>query len=154
MEGPRLDPDQAPLGSHSRGADSATAVLNPLVRLPAEDRSKQIDEAQDRAPTVVDLADLVEAGYQTDVVTAVDSLTRRVSEPYEDYIGRVAQNEVARRVKVADLRENLANNQRRPEAPGNAERIDRYEAALVRLAASTRNDGGARPTPGRERRGR
>ena len=100
--------------------------------------------------TYLDLADLVEAGYRTDVVTAVDSLTRRVSEPYEDYIGRVAQNEVARRVKVADLRENLANNQRRPEAPGNAERIDRYEAALARLAASTRNDGGARPTPGQD----
>ena len=56
--------------------------------------------------TNLELRDLVEAGYQTDVVTAVDSLTRRVSEPYEDYIERVVENEVARRVKVADLREN------------------------------------------------
>jgi len=85
--------------------------------------------------TDLDLRDLVEAGYQTDVVTAVDSLTRRVCEPYEEYIERVAENEVARRVKIADLRENLANNQRLPKAPGNAERIDRYEAALARLAA-------------------
>jgi (p)ppGpp synthase/HD superfamily hydrolase len=85
--------------------------------------------------TALDLRDLVEAGYQTDVVTAVDSLTRRVSESYEDYIERVAENEVARRVKIADLNENLANNQRLREAPGNAERIDRYEAALARLAA-------------------
>ena len=53
---------------------------------------------------------------------------------YEDYIERVAENEVARRVKIADLRENLANNQRLLEAAGNAERIDRYEAALARLA--------------------
>jgi hypothetical protein len=31
-------------------------------------------------------------------------------DSYEHYIDRVAANEIARPVKVADLRENLANN--------------------------------------------
>jgi hypothetical protein len=45
----------------------------------------------------------------------------------------VAGNEIARRVKLADLRENLANNRRLPTSPENAERIARYERALERL---------------------
>ncbi len=85
--------------------------------------------------TDLKLSDLVEAGYQTDVVAAVDSLTRRDNEPYEDYIERVGENEIARRVKTADLRDNLANNRRAPQAPGNAKRIERYESALARLDA-------------------
>ena len=85
--------------------------------------------------TDIELHELIEAGYPVEVVGAIDSLTRRVSESYDDYIERVAANQVGRRVKIADLRENLANNRRSPEAPGNAERIARYEFAMVRLGA-------------------
>ena len=54
------------------------------------------------------------------------------------YIARVAENELARRVKVDDLRENLANNLRSPSNPGNAERIERYRRALGQLGATER----------------
>jgi (p)ppGpp synthase/HD superfamily hydrolase len=84
------------------------------------------------------LQDLVQAGYSSELVTAIDTLTHRPTESYSDYIERVATNDVARRVKVADLMENLANNLRSPTEPGNAERIARYELALARL------DGGRR----------
>ena len=40
------------------------------------------------------------------------------------------------KVKIADLEENLANNRRSPLATGNADRIRRYEAALVRLRST------------------
>jgi (p)ppGpp synthase/HD superfamily hydrolase len=80
--------------------------------------------------------DLVEAGYPPELVAAIDSLTHHYGESYEEYIERVAANELARRVKIADLDENLANNRRSPESAGNAERIARYEAALARLGAS------------------
>jgi (p)ppGpp synthase/HD superfamily hydrolase len=85
----------------------------------------------------LELADLVEAGYPPSVVRAIDCITHHESETYEDYIERVASSEVARRVKIADLRENLANNRRRPWGPGNAERIVRYERALARLHCPT-----------------
>ncbi|MGO9873539.1 MAG: GTP pyrophosphokinase [Acidimicrobiia bacterium] len=80
-----------------------------------------------------EVRDLVDAGYPAEVVAAVDSLTHRTDESYEDYIERLAANEVARRVKIADLTENLANNRLFPDAPANADRIARYEAALARL---------------------
>jgi hypothetical protein len=85
--------------------------------------------------TDVTLGDLAAAGYSAQVVAALDALTHREGEgeSYEDYVDRVAANDIARRVKVADLRQNLANNRRNPSAPGNADRIERYERALVRL---------------------
>jgi (p)ppGpp synthase/HD superfamily hydrolase len=79
------------------------------------------------------LDDLRDAGYQRIVVDAIDALTRHPDESYEQYIERVAGNPVARRVKMADLEENLANNRRSPDGLGNADRICRYEAALHRL---------------------
>jgi (p)ppGpp synthase/HD superfamily hydrolase len=66
--------------------------------------------------TEVELHDLEEGGYPSELVYAVDSLTRRPGEPYEQYIERVARNDIARRVKVVDLKDNLANNRRSPSA--------------------------------------
>jgi (p)ppGpp synthase/HD superfamily hydrolase len=83
--------------------------------------------------TSLEINDLVEAGYPVEVVTAIECLTHHDGETYEHYIDRVATNDVARRVKIADLTENLANNRRSPAAPGNAARIKRYEQALARL---------------------
>ncbi len=87
--------------------------------------------------TDLELHDLTEAGYPAPLIGAIDLLTHRPNESYEDYIERVATNDIARRVKIADLGENLANNRRSPEAPGNADRIARYEWALERLGSSS-----------------
>jgi (p)ppGpp synthase/HD superfamily hydrolase len=100
-------------------ADQMAAVLHDVI----EDTDVTID-------------DLVEAGYSADVVNAIDCLTNRRDETYEDYIERVAMNDVARRVKIADLTENLANNYRLPSNPANTERISRYTRALERLGAA------------------
>src|SRR5207247_6216153 len=62
--------------------------------------------------TDVELQDLASAGYPPEVVAAVDALTHREGVSYEDYIERVAANEVAGRVKVQDVRPDLANNRR------------------------------------------
>jgi (p)ppGpp synthase/HD superfamily hydrolase len=50
------------------------------------------------------LDDLRERGVEEDVIHSVDVLTRRKhEETYSEYIERVAQDEMARQVKVADL---------------------------------------------------
>ena len=92
--------------------------------------------------TDVSLESLYRAGFRAEVISAVDALTRRQGEPYHLYIERVARNQIASRVKCADLAENLANNQRDPAAPGNADRIRRYRAALLRLETDTSTIGG------------
>jgi (p)ppGpp synthase/HD superfamily hydrolase len=86
--------------------------------------------------TDLTIAELVRAGYPATVVAAIDCLTHRSGESYQQYIDRVARNDVARRVKVEDIRENLANNLRLPSNPDNAERVDRYRRALARLGAT------------------
>jgi hypothetical protein len=126
----------AHVGQRYPSPESEPYIFHPLrVMLTCRETVDQIaavlhDAVED---TALEIRDLVEAGYQSDVVAAVDSLTRRISESYDDYIKRVGENEVARRVKIADLRENLANNRRLPDAPGKAERIHRYETALALL---------------------
>lgn len=89
------------------------------------------------------LADLREAGYGDDILDALEHLTHSKDEAYEDYIERVAQHSIARRVKLADIAENLANNRQlhalMPHAETHAEtyeRIMRYECAQQRLIAS------------------
>ncbi len=57
----------------------------------------------------VSFADLRAMGFSEEVVAAVDALTKRADEK-EDYmraIRRVAENPVARRVKIGDLTDNL-----------------------------------------------
>lgn len=82
-------------------------------------------------------ADLVAGGYPPEVVEAVECLSRRPDEPYGDYVERVVPNELARRIKLMDLAENLANNRRTPGAEGNPERIIEYEAAVERLSGQS-----------------
>ncbi len=57
------------------------------------------------SPTTLD--DLRQAGFDENIITIVDALTHRETESYEDYIGRAAQNPIARRIKLADLSENM-----------------------------------------------
>ncbi|MGZ3666867.1 MAG: GTP pyrophosphokinase [Ktedonobacterales bacterium] len=91
------------------------------------------DIAEDTSCTI---ADLHEAGYQGCVLAAIEHLTHREDEAYDDYIERVAQNPIARRVKLADLSDKLANNRRlnlfKP-GPDTRERIMRYVRAQKRL---------------------
>lgn len=114
-------------------------ILHPLrVMLQLEAASERIvavlhDIVEDTPYT---LASLREAGYRDDILDAIDHLTHRENETYAAYIERVAQNSIARRVKLADLSENLANNLRLNALSPNAEiseRITRYERARQRL---------------------
>jgi hypothetical protein len=100
---------------------------------PDEQMASVLHDAIEDTELTID--DLVQAGYPTDVIAAIDCLTHREGESDEQYMERVAGNDVARRVKIEDINENLANNLRSPGSPGNVERIERYRSALKRLGA-------------------
>ena len=117
-------------------------ILHPLrVMLRLESEVERIvavlhDIVED---TPFTLAGLHKSGYQEDVLTAIEHLTHRKDEAYDDYIERVAQNAIARRVKLADLSDNLANNRQLhllSPNPGTHDRIMRYERARQRLIIS------------------
>jgi guanosine-3',5'-bis(diphosphate) 3'-pyrophosphohydrolase len=80
--------------------------------------------------TAVTAEDLREANLSSEVVDAVIALTRRSGQTYEQYIEQVAGNAIARRVKLADLADNLANNQSLTRRPDVVARIERYERAI------------------------
>nr|CAD6601460.1 HD domain-containing protein [Rhizobium sp. TCK] len=55
---------------------------------------------------------LQQEGFAPAVLAAVDALTRREGESHADLVRRTATNPLARKVKLADLRDNLATAER------------------------------------------
>ena len=45
-------------------------------------------------------------GFSEEILAALDSVTKREGEPYEEFALRAAANPIGRRVKLADLRDN------------------------------------------------
>lgn len=62
------------------------------------------DVVEDTPMTLHDLKDL---GYSQDVVDAVDALTQREGETYEDFVLRARCNPIARVVKINDIKDNM-----------------------------------------------
>ena len=113
-------------------------VFHPLrvmlgFRDPVEQMASVLHDAIEDTYLTID--DLRDAGYPTAVIAALECLTHQDDETYEQYIARVAGNDVARRVKIQDLRDNLVNNRRLPRSSDVVERIGRYQRALERLGA-------------------
>ena len=50
---------------------------------------------------------LREEGFPDEVLAAVESVTKREGEDYDDFITRASQNPIGRRVKIGDLEDNL-----------------------------------------------
>src|SRR3954449_1899590 len=70
--------------------------------------------------TDVTLGDLEREGFSAAVLAAVRGVTHADGETYADYVVRCGRNEVARRVKLADLADNtrLSRTIIRPQALG------------------------------------
>jgi (p)ppGpp synthase/HD superfamily hydrolase len=60
--------------------------------------------------TKVTAHDLLEAGIDEDIVTAVQILTKHPSRSYDEYLKIVKMNNLARNVKIADMLSNLADS--------------------------------------------
>ncbi|WPB75098.1 GTP pyrophosphokinase [Archangium violaceum] len=72
-------------------------------------------------------------GYPEEVLSALDCLTKREGETYEAFIERVLPHPLARRVKRADLEDNMDVRRLLAVTPRDAERLARYRAAWARL---------------------
>jgi (p)ppGpp synthase/HD superfamily hydrolase len=79
--------------------------------------------------------DLRKQGYSEEVLAALDCLTRRSTETYEQFIERAAANPLARRVKLADLEDNMDIRRLSTVTEKDRERLDRYIQSWRRLKA-------------------
>jgi (p)ppGpp synthase/HD superfamily hydrolase len=75
-------------------------------------------------------------GYPEEVLGALDCLTKREGENYEAFIERLRPHALARRVKLADLEDNMDVRRLPAVGPREAERLTRYRAAWSRLQES------------------
>jgi (p)ppGpp synthase/HD superfamily hydrolase len=82
------------------------------------------------------LDELKREGFPDHILQALDCVTNRAGEPYEAFTARAASNPIARRVKLADLEDNM-NVRELPElTPKDTERMAKYLKAWQRLRAA------------------
>jgi (p)ppGpp synthase/HD superfamily hydrolase len=121
--------------AHAEQVDKAGApyILHPLRLM------LQMDKTEDRIVAV--LHDVVEdtdwtleglrgEGFSKVVIDAIDSVTWRQYEDYEDFIQRAAQNPIGCRVKLADLRDNCDLERIANPSETDFKRVAKYRQAI------------------------
>lgn len=124
--------------AHQEQVDKAGApyILHPLrmmLRMHSETEMMVAilhDVVEDTAWT---LDTLRQAGFSDAVVQAVECLTHREHETYEEFIVRVSANVIASKVKLADLEDNMDIRRLRVVTDTDAQRLHKYHRAWLAL---------------------
>lgn len=121
--------------AHQGQVDKAGSpyILHPLrVAAAGKDLNQVVlgllhDVVEDTAYT---LSDIIERGFPNIIVQALKAISKEKSETHEDYLYRVAQNELATTVKLYDLNDNSDPIRLSLLEKGQSERlIKKYEDA-------------------------
>ena len=78
----------------------------------------------------VTIADLRQEGFSETILEAVDSVTIRPSESYEDFVLRAATNPIGKTVKLADLEDNCDLSRISNPTDRDYARINKYRRAV------------------------
>lgn len=113
-------------------------ILHPLrvmARVQTEDEKVVAilhDVAEDTPWTSEKLA---AEGFPSHIIEALDCVTKRDGEVYEQFVERSASNPIARQVKLADLEDNMDLRRLREVTERDLPRLNRYIDAHHRLTA-------------------
>jgi GTP pyrophosphokinase len=108
---------------------------------------EQMDTRQERIVAVLhDVAEdseytlrKIEDKFGEEISEAVEALTKTDDEEYlEDYIPRLVENPLARKVKKADLEDNLDVTRLSDVNDGDLSNIQKYHTALQKVHAATK----------------
>jgi (p)ppGpp synthase/HD superfamily hydrolase len=69
-------------------------------------------------------------GFSERIIGALQSVTKREGEDYEDFVRRSAVNPIGRRVKLADLRDNGDLSRIAVPSEQDLQRIEKYRRAI------------------------
>lgn len=83
--------------------------------------------------TSITLEELKKEGFPEEVITVLDCLTKRDGESYDDFISRVLTNEMACRIKLADLYDNMDLTRIKNPTEQDKQRIMKYDKAAKRI---------------------
>jgi (p)ppGpp synthase/HD superfamily hydrolase len=79
---------------------------------------------------------LQEEGFSGVVIMAVDAVSQRPGESYEDFISRAAGNHIGRLVKLADLEDNCDMGRLGSVTDQDLRRLEKYQRAISILRKS------------------
>lgn len=79
------------------------------------------------------LEDLKREGFPQEVLHALDCVTKRQGEEYAAFVERSASDPLARRVKLADLEDNMDLRRCNALGPDDLKRMEKYRKAWQRL---------------------
>lgn len=79
-------------------------------------------------------ADLFASGLSNEVVTAVQILTKKKGQSYQECLGKVKSNNLARVVKLADLKHNSDLSRLKSVTNTDYERVKKYKNAIYYLS--------------------
>ena len=82
----------------------------------------------------ITVADLLAYGLSNEVVTAVQTLTKKKGQSYQDYLEKVKSNNLARVVKLADLKHNSDLSRLKTVSNTDYERVKKYKNAIRYLS--------------------
>ncbi|MDJ0743782.1 MAG: hypothetical protein QNJ32_10520 [Xenococcaceae cyanobacterium MO_167.B27] len=85
------------------------------------------------------LEDLKVAGFSNCLIVAIDAITKRKGEKLNEYLRRVMDNEIALRVKIADMTDNLDISRIYNPTEKDKERIRIYKKNIVKLQNKLEN---------------
>ncbi len=108
-------------------------ILHPLrVMLSVQSSDERIaavlhDVVEDTDWTLEALRD---EGFSVAVLNALDALTKREAEDYMDFVRRASQDAIARKVKLADLRDNMDLSRLPSPSERDHARLAKYQRAL------------------------
>lgn len=72
-------------------------------------------------------------GIPTDILHALDNLSKRSGEPYEDFIQRTKKSPLSRKVKMADLEDNMDIGRIPNPEEKDLKRLEKYRRAMLEL---------------------
>lgn len=88
------------------------------------------DVVEDSDITIFDLENY---GFDTEIIKAVELLTRQNNITYKEYIEKIKTNDIARTVKIADLKHNLDMTRLDNITPNDIKRAEKYKKSLAFL---------------------
>lgn len=94
------------------------------------------DLLEDTDWTIEDLRNHLYGGqpaFSNEILEAIEAITHKEGQSYEDYIEQVAQNPLATMVKLEDLRDNMDITRLPRLTDRDIERLKKYHKAYLRL---------------------
>ncbi len=84
--------------------------------------------------TRLTLSDIENKGFSKEILVAIDVLTKKKGQSYQSYLETVKKNELARVVKLADLKHNSDLSRLKTVTTKDLSRKEKYQAAIKFLS--------------------